>query len=229
MKKEQLFDIIGEVDEQKIADAGHAMNLNKKIYFVWYKWITVACVCIIALFSITYLNMKQYVRENNITVYSSTEYIDSESGADVTPQQAECLARVNYIHNTMVAQNYEWYGNCYYDFEADKIIVGLTENSDSNKEAVLNHMGDTAVEFEQCEYSYQYLEELYDKLDEKRVILLMSGVKRYNISIEKNRVNVCLSKPDKYAAIYLANKSDNIGGAIVFTTGTVSEDGDTAS
>ena len=60
MKKEQLFDIMGEVDEQKIADAGHAMNLNKKISFAWYKWIAVACVCVIALFSITHLKMKQY-------------------------------------------------------------------------------------------------------------------------------------------------------------------------
>ncbi len=229
MKREQLFEIIGEVDEQKIADAGYAMNLNKKIYFAWYKWIAVAvCLCIIAVFSITHSNMKQYVIKNDISVYSTTEYNGSDT-CDVTHEQADRLAKANYIHNTLSIQNYEWYGNCYYDFEADKIMVGLTEISDSNKETVLNHIGDAVVEFEQCEYSYQYLEVLYDKLDEKRVVLLMSGVKRYNISIEKNRVNVRINKPDKYVAIYLANKMDNIGGAIVFTTETVLEDGDAAS
>lgn len=46
MKKEELFNIIGEVDEQKVAAAGMAMN-KKKSRPVWVKWGAVAaCLCL---------------------------------------------------------------------------------------------------------------------------------------------------------------------------------------
>ena len=47
MKKEELFNIIGEVDEQKIAAAGMAMN-KKKSRPVWVKWgAMAACLCLV--------------------------------------------------------------------------------------------------------------------------------------------------------------------------------------
>ena len=49
MKKEELFNIIGEVDEQKVAAAGIAMNTKKKSRPVWLKWGTMAaCLCLVA-------------------------------------------------------------------------------------------------------------------------------------------------------------------------------------
>ena len=39
MKKEELFNIIGEVDEQKVTAAGMAMNTKKKSRPVWMKWL----------------------------------------------------------------------------------------------------------------------------------------------------------------------------------------------
>ena len=46
MKKEELFNIIGEVDEQKVAAAGMVMN-TKKSRPVWIKWGAVAaCLCL---------------------------------------------------------------------------------------------------------------------------------------------------------------------------------------
>ena len=52
----------------------------------------------------------------------------------------------------------------------------------------------------------------------------MLGVDRFNISIEKNRVNVHIDNAEKYEAIYMANELDSIGGAIVFTSDTVTAD-----
>ena len=47
MKKEELFNIIGEVDEQKVAAAGMAMN-KKKSRPVWVKWgAMAACLCLV--------------------------------------------------------------------------------------------------------------------------------------------------------------------------------------
>lgn len=47
MKKEELFNVIGEMDEQKVAAAGMAMN-KKKSRPVWLKWgAMVACLCLV--------------------------------------------------------------------------------------------------------------------------------------------------------------------------------------
>lgn len=49
MTKEKLFEIIGEIDEQKADEAGQAMSARKKTKIVWLKWVAVAaCVCIVA-------------------------------------------------------------------------------------------------------------------------------------------------------------------------------------
>ena len=227
MKREELFNIIGEVDEQKVAAAGMAMNTKKKSRPVWVKWgAMAACLCLVVVgaFGGVHSHTKQYVVSNNIVVLSATEYSDTISSSEVSQEQADCMAVANTIHNTLSAQNYEWYGSCYYDFENGKILVGLTEVSDSNKDTVLTHTGDTAVQFYECDYSYQYLEELYNKLDGKRTVLSVLGVDRFNISIEKNRVNVRIDNAEKYEAIYMANELDSIGGAIVFTSDTVTAD-----
>lgn len=48
MKKEDLFDILGEVDEEKVTTAGRAMTTKKKPNLVWLKWGTMAaCLCLI--------------------------------------------------------------------------------------------------------------------------------------------------------------------------------------
>ena len=50
MKKEELFNIIGEVDEQKVAAAGMAMNTKKKSPPVWLKWgAMAACLCLVVV------------------------------------------------------------------------------------------------------------------------------------------------------------------------------------
>lgn len=56
MKKEELFNIIGEVDEQKVAAAGMAMN-KKKSRPVWVKWgAMAACLCLVVGLAIPMLN-----------------------------------------------------------------------------------------------------------------------------------------------------------------------------
>lgn len=48
MRKEELFNIIGEADEQKVATAGMAMTAKKKSRPVWLKWgAMAACLCLV--------------------------------------------------------------------------------------------------------------------------------------------------------------------------------------
>lgn len=50
MKKEEMFNIIGEVDEQKVAVAGMAMTARKKSHPVWLKWGAIAaCLCLVVV------------------------------------------------------------------------------------------------------------------------------------------------------------------------------------
>lgn len=224
MTSEKLYELLGDISEKRVEEAREYRKAKKP---VWLKWsATAACLCLVAagvLYGINF-QLRQYVVRNDISVYSAAEYSDSTSSADVTPEQADRLAAANKIHRTLSAQNYEWYGGCCYDFENDRIMVGLTEVSDSNREAVLAHTGDTAVQFFECEYSYRYLEELYNKLDEKRTMLSLLGADRFNISVEKNRIKVHIASAEKYGAIYAVNETDSLGGAIVFTSDTASAD-----
>lgn len=226
MKKEQLFDIIGEIDEKKIQSAGEVMSRKKKTSSIWLKYGTlVACLCLVIISILScHLYARQYVINYHITVYN--ELLLGSDYCEVTEEQAKKLEKANSIHNKLSTQNFEWYGNCYYDFENEKIMLGLTEISDSNKETVLSYTRNTAVEFYQCDYSYKYLEELYNKLDKNRVILYIFGADRFNISVDKNKVNVHLTNDNKYIAIYIANKMDTIGGAIKFSSDIQPTDGD---
>lgn len=57
MKKENLFDIIGDVDEQKVATAGRAMTAKKKSHPVWMKWgAMAACLCLMLVASIPFVS-----------------------------------------------------------------------------------------------------------------------------------------------------------------------------
>ncbi len=226
MKKEQLFNIIGEIDENKIQSAEEVMSRKKKTSSIWLKYGSlVACLCLVIISALSFqLYTKQYVISNHITVYN--ELLLGSDYCEVTEEQAKKLEKANIIHNKLSTQNFEWYGNCYYDFENDKIMLGLAEVSDSNKETVLTYTKNTVVEFYQCDYSYKYLEELYNKLYKNRIILYIFGADRFNISVHENRVNVHLTDAKKYVAIYMATKMDTIGDAITFSSDIQPTDGD---
>ena len=60
MKKEQLFDIIGEVEEQKILEANKDVSKKKKVQKAWLKWSALAaCLCIVTVSIIGISTKKQ--------------------------------------------------------------------------------------------------------------------------------------------------------------------------
>lgn len=220
MKNEKMLHAIGQIDDELIYGAVNDVKAGQTKKNGWRKWAAMAaCLCLIVAggFGLSH-HFESYVKANNIEVYTDTENSDALSAADVTEEQAEHLASANNLHNTLAAQGYAWYGGCQYSFAMGKIEIGLTDLSDENKAAVLASVGNEDVHFSQADFSYQYLKELYDRLDEKRVILSLLGVEHYHISVEENRVIVRLSDGDNNAAIYAANEMDTAGGAILFKT-----------
>ena len=60
MKKEELFDIIGEVEEQKILEANKGVSKKKKAQKTWLKWgALAACICIVIVSVIGISTKKQ--------------------------------------------------------------------------------------------------------------------------------------------------------------------------
>ena len=59
MKKEELFNIIGEVDEQKVADANKDFSKSKKLQKNLLKWGTLAACLVIATASAISISTKQ--------------------------------------------------------------------------------------------------------------------------------------------------------------------------
>ncbi len=48
MKKEEFFDVLGEVDEQKVIEANKGVSKKKKVQKTWLKWgAFAACICIV--------------------------------------------------------------------------------------------------------------------------------------------------------------------------------------
>lgn len=91
MKKEELFNIIGEVDEQKVAAAGMAMNTKKKSRPVWVKWgAMAACLCLVVVGAVMFQNgnidpIMGTVDEEikRIAVFPATETIENVETATI--------------------------------------------------------------------------------------------------------------------------------------------------
>lgn len=221
MKTNDLLDMIGEANDEFIHDAKANQKAKTVKFPNWAKWFSAiaACLCIVLLGGMGLSSyFASYVESHNIELYYDTENSDTLSAACVTEEQAEYIAAANDVHNTLSAQNYEWYGGCYYNFDTERIEVGLTDLSDENKATVLTNVGNIDVSFTQCDYSYRYLKDLYNKIDAKRLLLSAIGVENYSISVAKNYVRVYLTSADNNAAIYVVNELDTIGGAISFRT-----------
>lgn len=223
IRTEKILDAIGMINEAAVRDAKAYKRPKSRS---WVKWCAMAaCLCLVlaGVFGGSHSYFMLYAANHNIQVVS--DYTDDRiSAADVTPEQAKKWAAANEMRNLIVTLNLDWYGSCYYDFETDRIMIGLTENTTENQEVILSIADNIPVQFYKCEYSYAYLNELYEKLDSKRAVLSAVGVERFNISVNENRIVVYVTSTDNYAAIYVANELDSIGGAIQFRTSTPATD-----
>lgn len=125
MKKEELFNIIGEVDEQKVAAAGMAMNAKKKSRPSWLKWgAMAACLCLVAVSAI-----KLQQTPGGAAVQPggtpSTDVIHPGSTSETTQPADMTLLVVNEVENMMTA-------------DMDVQLSLYNELSASERETILN-------------------------------------------------------------------------------------------
>ena len=118
MKKEELFNIIGEVDEQKVAAAGMAMN-KKKSRPVWVKWgAMAACLCLVIVGIYFGTNkhpehqiMLQY---NEVSSVMSSAPIYSEDIVQVETDIAEISELLGYDLDSCIPSAMKSYDIKYY-------------------------------------------------------------------------------------------------------------------
>lgn len=125
MKKEELFNIIGEVDEQKVAAAGMAMNTKKKSRPSWLKWgAMAACLCLVAVSAI-----KLQQTPGGAAVQPggtpSTDVIHPGSISETTQPADMTLLVVNEVENMMTV-------------DMDVQLSLYNELSASERETILN-------------------------------------------------------------------------------------------
>lgn len=81
MKKEEFFDVLGEVDEQKVIEANKGVSKKKKVQKTWLKWSALAaCFCIVIVSVIGILTKKQPLI---VTLENGDKINFSTKGADV--------------------------------------------------------------------------------------------------------------------------------------------------
>lgn len=186
-----------------------------------FRCIMAVAACIVVVLGFNgYL--KQYVILNDIHVqYENTG--DSSYCDDITPEMANKSAKANNIHNLLVTKNLEWYSTCYYDYDSDIVKIGLTDNTEDNQKKIFEIIEDIFVinedfkaHFYECEFSYHYLEKVYNTVESKDLLLRMVGVKRYNISIRENCVNVYIRSEKSYLPIFVVNMLIDEDNAIQF-------------
>lgn len=120
---------------------------------------SIAAACMVLIIGVGII--MQHTPANDM----SPEIVPSDSCADITYEQSRQLDRANAEWYALYRHEVPYFGTCYYDFETDKIMVGLTENTPENQAYVLSQFGKLPVIFYQCDYSWLYLEELRGKLN----------------------------------------------------------------
>lgn len=180
---------------------------------------SIAAACMVLIIGVGII--MQHTPANDM----SPEIVPSDSCADITYDQSRQLDRANAEWYALYRYQVPYFGTCYYDFETDKIMVGLTENTPENQAYVLSLFGKFPVTFYQCDYSWLHLEELCDKLNKNWLFLMLSGVKcvapnEVSVGIDdvSNRVTVLLEDDDCYLAKYLVTQLRGSDDVVAFKT-----------
>lgn len=176
-----------------------------------------------------HIQLKQYVKENDIKFEPSTVIADGNSdgcyGSGPTPEQADMMHKVYQIYYDLIEEKLPWFGTCYYDYETDKTMVGLTEDSLQNREKIQCFFGDIDVAFFKCDYSQQYLQNLLDKLYRNRFFLMISGVDGYYIYEPENCVVVAFKDAKCYLGVYLVNELCDSSKAVAYQYHAINDGG----
>ena len=241
MKKEDLFEAIGELDSN--------IPQVKKSMPAWLKITTVAACCAFVVATIRIVDSFNTVGRpttlttnamitmgekqeqgtiNNFTADASDDKIIYE-GAIVGTEAAQATTEAetsDIFHpwpdaENALKNNFDIYGGCYLD-ENQELVVLLTEDTPGNREKVCADMNVNmgSAKFKEVKYSKAYLDAIHEKITAVMINREFETIVTSGVMEMDNFVEVTLTEKDDKAIEFL-NRLDNTG-AINIVYGMVS-------
>lgn len=245
MKKEDLFDVFGDVDNRYVKEVHMKNNVIR-----WSKWGTLAACFAVLVFCVPMISNLSSVQDDNTTTNESspigngnkveglqngkeesansediiqesknTEFKDLPSDTD-----GEYNEEVN--SNDLTKETSDFFGGSYTDTDG-KFVIILTEDTPENRTAICKELGrsESNTTFAKGTYTLAYLTELQTKITNAMVnkeipFVVSSGVYEMTNNIV---VGVTTNDETELAKLYAI---DTIGGAIKveFSDGAGTED-----
>lgn len=252
MKKEDLFDTLGDINNQYIKEAH--MNNKRKNNFAWVKWgIIAACFALLVLcipmvtrlspvedtntptvesLSIENNNKVEDLQNNkeesvNIQESKSTEIEDtSETIIEDVPADNKGEYNEEVNSSDLTKDTSEFFGGSYTDANG-KFVIVLTEDTPANRTAICKELGrsENDTTFVKGTYTLAYLTELQEKITNAMVNKEIPFVVTSGVYETTNNIIIRVTTNDE-AELAKVYALDTIGGAIKveFSAGAVVEE-----
>ena len=252
MKKEDLFDTLGDINNQYIKEAH--MNNKRKNNFVWVKWGTIAaCFALLVLCTPMVTRLSPVEDTNTPTVESlpiennnkvedlqnnkeesvniqeskSTEIEDtSETIIEDVPADNKGEYNEEVNSSDLTKDTSEFFGGSYTDANG-KFVIVLTEDTPANRTAICKELGrsESNTTFVKGTYTLAYLTELQEKITNAMVNKEIPFVVTSGVYETTNNIIIRVTTNDE-AELAKVYALDTIGGAIKveFSAGAVVEE-----
>lgn len=241
MKKEDLFEVIGELD-------GNIPQVKKSMP-KWLKITAVAACCAFVVATIriadsfntvgrptttaanALITMESKEEQGTINEFSAGAKEDKViyEGAIVGTEttQATTEAETSDVFHpwpdaeSALKNNYDVYGGCYLD-ENQELVILLTDDTPENREKVCADMNVNMdiAKFREIKYSKAYLDAIHNKITDVMMNRQFETIVTCGVMEMDNFVEVTLTEKDEEAIEFL-NRLDNTG-AINIVYGSVS-------
>lgn len=249
MKKEDLFDALGDVNNQYIKEA-HMKN-KRKNNISWMKWGSIAaCFALLVLCIPMVTSLSPKVDDNTPTVESlpvennnkiedlqnnkeestSTQGSENTAVPETTVQDVPADSNEEYNEEVnssdLTKDTLEFFGGSYTDANG-KFVIVLTEDTPANRTAICKELGRSEhnTTFVKGTYTLAYLTELQAKITNAMVNKEIPFVVSSGVYETTNNIIIRVTTNDE-AELAKVYALDTIGGAIKveFSTGVVTEE-----
>ena len=252
MKTEDLFDTLGDINNQYIKEAH--MNNKGKNNFAWVKWGTIAVCFALLVLCIPMVTRLSPVEDTNTATVESLPIENNNKVEDLQNNKEESVniqeSKSTEIEDTsetiiedvpadnkgeyneevnssdLTKDTSEFFGGSYTDANG-KFVIVLTEDTPANRTAICKELGrsESNTTFVKGTYTLAHLTELQEKITNAMVNKEIPFVVTSGVYESTNNIIIRVTTNDE-AELAKVYALDTIGGAIKveFSAGAVVEE-----
>ena len=228
MKKEDLFDTLGDINNQYIKEAH--MNNKRKNNFAWVKWGTIAACFALLVLCTPMVTRLSPVEDTNTPTVESLPIENNNKVEDLQIEDVPADNKGEYNEEVnssdLTKDTSEFFGGSYTDANG-KFVIVLTEDTPANRTAICKELGrsESNTTFVKGTYTLAYLTELQEKITNAMVNKEIPFVVTSGVYETTNNIIIRVTTNDE-AELAKVYALDTIGGAIKveFSAGAVVEE-----